>query len=250
MKSEFILIVVLVASAAGGGYWLGKHQAHPAPDSAANQFVSQSAGNAKNAPHLPPVHNPLAKTTSKSTSHPAQFTLADIEAKLLELKKNGPTGMGYDNQMEWMKMLADVDVADIPQLLAFVDKNLSRQMQWGLRYQLLQRWAGADVSAAMAYANQLTNRQERETAIGIVAAAWTKQDSAAAIAWLKQLPRNRFRDQILNSILTPLSQTDPQSALDLAQSLDGMNSQRWGWGVPSIFATWAAKDPLTAAAKA
>lgn len=68
-------------------------------------------------------------------------------------------------------------------------------MRRGLRYQLMQRWTEVDVTAAMAYANSLTDRQERELSIDIVAGVW-----AAA------------RQQALNAVVQQWAQNDPTAA--------------------------------------
>ncbi len=191
-----------------------------------------------------------AKVTVIQTT--GKLSVAEIEAMILEQKKNGQWNNGLQSgQRELFKALADIDTADIPPLLAFMDKNLPKQMRWGMRYQLLQRWAEEDVTAAMAYANSLTDRQEREAAVGIVAGAWAEKDPRAATDWLKQLPRGQLRDQVLNSVVNAMAGTDPQAALDLSQALGSSYSRRFGMGSSwQIFQQWAGKDPITAAAKA
>ena len=167
MKSEIFLSVVLVASAAGGGYWLGQRHA-PTSATAANQISANTAA-PKTAGSLPPLPViSVVTVTNAASSSGAKLSLADIEAKILELKKKGPLGFGYDGEQDMMKLLLAVEPADIPAVLAFADKNLPKQMRWSFRYGLLQRWGEVDVAAAMAYANALTDRQEREGAIGIV----------------------------------------------------------------------------------
>jgi len=201
---------------------------------------------------LPPVQNPPATAADKAAKPlEGKMTLAEIEAKIMELKSQGSFGMDFRRQQDWMKIMADVEVADIPQLMAFVDKNMTQQMRWGLRYSLLARWADADVSAAMAYANSLPKRQDRESSIGIVASAWAAKDPKAAAEWMKQLPKGQLREQVLSSIVSAMAAKDPEAALALQQELGANNSRRFGMGYAyQIFSQWATKDPLTAAAKA
>ncbi len=87
------------------------------------------------------------------------------------------------------------------------------------------------------------NRQERESAIGIVVAVWASQDSSAAIAWIKQLPRSPFRNQILNSVLMPLNATDLPAASAWATAFTDDTRQR---ALGSVIQQWAQNDPTAA----
>ena len=211
MKSELVLSILLAASAAGGGYWLGqRHASSVSTPSAGQRFANPDAARLANA--LPPV--PVIRATSGTNLvFPAagRISLAEIDAKILELKQKGPMGFGYGlgGEQDFQKLLLAIEPADIPAVLGFVDQNLSKQVRSGLRYQLLLRWAEADVTAAMAYAYALTDRQEREGAIGVVAGAWAAKDSQAAAAWAKQLPQGQLRDQVFNSIVGAMAAKDP-----------------------------------------
>lgn len=252
MKNGFFLLILLVLSASGGGYWLGRHRAQP---QSAVKISATPAAPVKQPAlvSLPSVRvKPEAVAVTGTNLASGKMSLAEVEAKLLELKKNGGRAIyGRQNWMELTKALLDLDPADIPQLMAFIDANLPRQMRGGLRYQLIERWADADLPAAMAYANTLTDRQEREQTISIVAGAWAAKDPQAAAAWAKQLPSGQFRNQVLDSIVNAMAATDPQAALDLAQASDMGNSRRYGMGFAyQIFSQWAAKDPVAATAAA
>jgi hypothetical protein len=98
MKSEFFLVVLLAASAAGGGYWFGQRHAHPvAPVPANLHFATATVAKAPTAlPTLPVI--PVNRDTNGSSSVGGKLSLAEIEAKILELKKKGPMGYGYDGE--------------------------------------------------------------------------------------------------------------------------------------------------------
>jgi hypothetical protein len=80
MKSELIFSVVLVVSAAGGGYWLGQHHTQ---QSAAQISTETTAINQRTSLFLPPT------TAMGKNQKAGQLSLAEIEAKILELKKSG-----------------------------------------------------------------------------------------------------------------------------------------------------------------
>ena len=226
MKNALVLCLVAVL-AMGGGYWLGQRNAAKTPSHADQRRTKKKP---QTVAELPPVRKPPAeKPASSPKSKPEKLSVTEIESKILEIQKTGPRGWGPSGERDWSKVMAHLDADDVPALLAFVDNNLSQQLRARPRQQLLQCWAESDVSGAMAYANALPIRQEREGAIALVAATWAQTDAAGVAAWVRQLPRGQLRDQILQSVLHPMSTTDPQAANDLAQSLGGSNARRWGW---------------------
>ncbi|MEI7808747.1 MAG: hypothetical protein WCJ07_09720, partial [Verrucomicrobiota bacterium] len=253
MKNSFIFSLLLAVFAAGGGYWFGQHHA-PANTSTTESPVASDASGKAGSTKLPLVRVKPAAAPEKTEKSSAKLSLADLEAKILELSKSGRMNFGFGlqkEQQEFFKQLMDVEVADIPELLRFTDKNLPPQMRWVVRYSLLARWAESDVSAAMAYANAMTSRQEREQAIGIVVGAWAGKDAKSAAEWAKQLPKGQLRDQVMNSVVGAMAATDPAAALELAKSLGLNSSRRFGMGFAwQIFQPWAARDPQAAAAKA
>jgi hypothetical protein len=128
MKIGFILSVLLVVCAAGGGFWFGQHHAPATATTPGNP----GAADASKLPGF--MKQPAAATTDNAANPVAgKMTLADIEAKILELQKQGVLGTDFSRQQSWVKMMAEVELADIPALLAFVDKNISHQTRWGLR---------------------------------------------------------------------------------------------------------------------
>ena len=100
------------------------------------------------------------------------MSLAEIEEKIRTM---GPSFGRYGDRA-FMRMLDSVDVADMPQLLAFIDKNAPQNVRQGLRYTLISRWAELDSSAALAYAQSIPNRQERDSAIGAFVSGWAGKD--------------------------------------------------------------------------
>ena len=165
MKNGFIIWLLFLICAAGGGYWAGRHHTAPAPSSAPSAAASTDAS----PPNLPPVNTAPDIGTDKTDDAPlGKMSLADIEAGLLDLKSRGDFAMNNDPGMKWTKLMIEVNTPDIPQILAFADKNLTSAMRSTVRTDLLTRWADGNVSAAMAYANGIADKSERESAIGLV----------------------------------------------------------------------------------
>ena len=239
MKSEILFCVVLAASVGGGGFWLGQRYAHSVASAAVQPVTNYLAG--RKIPPMPVLPPTVAGTNGVAIAV-AKLSLADVVAKILELKKKGLLGFsddGYDGEQNLTKLLLAIDAADIPAVLTFVDKNLSKQMRWGFRVGLLPRWAGTDVTAAMAYADALPDRSERESCISMVVGVWAAKDPTSAAAWAKQIPKGQLRDQVVQAVVNALAEKDPAAALALWQSLahDGSQRMRSGWGASAqIFA--------------
>ena len=96
-------------------------------------------------------------------------------------------------------------------------------------------------AAAMAYADGLTDRPARETAISTVTGVWAKKDPQAATTWAKQLPHGQLRDTVLNSVIASMAANDPAGALELNQSLNPGNAQQWSMNAETVFQHWAAR---------
>src|ERR1019366_1847572 len=112
--------------------------------------------------------------TTASQREPA--SVAEIEAALQKAIRMG-SGRGYKTLND---LVQKADPSDIPELLAFVEKNIAANQRSQLRSLLLARWAETDVPDAMAYADKVPGYQDRQQAILTVLRAWADQDSEAA----------------------------------------------------------------------
>ena len=214
MKTRSVIVLLLFdLSMMGAGYLVGWHRAALAGASAENSHRISGKNAGENSP-LPSAIKPLAASQPVSASAtPGKTSLAEMEAKMLKLNLHDMYG-----DPEWRKMLDNLDPADIPQLLAFVDAKVPKSLRQGLRFNLLSRWAQNDSQAALAYAQALPNSQERQNAIGMVASGWAQKDPVAAAAWAQQLPKGQLRDHVLSSVISAMAGSNPQAAFDLIQS--------------------------------
>jgi hypothetical protein len=132
MKNGFFLVYLLAVSAAGDGCWLGQCHAQQPSTQLSTQITEAKQPGA--LPSLPPVVSTPA-TPAEKVSKVGKLSLAEIEAKIFGFKTKGQmNNYGLQNRKELFKVLADVDTADIPQLLAFIDKNLPANLCWSLQY--------------------------------------------------------------------------------------------------------------------
>lgn len=195
MNKGFVQSMILGVCAAGVGYWLGQrspatHTQRTAVATAANATGSTAATASASAGHPAAPAADAAETPATG-----RLPLAEIKAKLLELKGHGAFGLSFEEQRAWLKAMIDLDPADIPELLDFTRRQLPRSLSSGLQLQLLSHWADREVHKAMAYAKALASREDRELGITIVARAWARQDPKAAADWVRQLPKGRLRAQ-------------------------------------------------------
>src|SRR5205085_11372611 len=128
---------------------------------------------------LPPVKSGRhSNEEGASASHrgaDGKLSLADLEAKIQGLKEGDRR-----HWKDWQKIMDSVSPADIPQLLAALEKNPSKSTRDGLRVAFLSRWAESDPTSAMAYASAVPGKQSREQAILSVVRGWSEKDPAAA----------------------------------------------------------------------
>ena len=97
-------------------------------------------------------------------------------------------------------------------MLAFVDTKLQKQIQWGIRSQLLQKWAEADVASALNYATLLKTRTVREQCITTIMSAWAAKDPLAAVNFINKLPTGQNRTILLGNVMSTWCQEDPEAA--------------------------------------
>jgi len=247
MKNGFILWSCILG-AAMGGYWAGRQHVFSAPVA---RTVTVAAGVNQLPPPLLPVL-PTVSTNAATNLLSEKMSLADVMARMLVLKADGDDGLNNDPDQKWSKLLASVNLGDIPQVLAFADQNLTANLRASVRNDLLSRWADADPSGALAYAGNISDKSERHAATGMVVQAWAGADATAAAAWVQRQPDGPFRNQLLNEVLTAMSRKDPAAACGIYLGLDSA-SRRKGiltFAAEQIFQAWAAKDPATAIAQA
>ena len=259
MKREIVTALATAALAVPAGFWLGGRRAADAvktnvefPAAAATDVRATGTSNAAPeaaAPSGGAKSAPASAAAAPASGAQPRLSIGEVEEKLLELNRTARGGRHglHGAEAKWIEMITSVDAQDIPRLLAFAEANLDRSLQMGLRHFLIGKLAENDLQGAIAYANGLKNRREREQALTQIAGVWSKKDPAAAIEWARNLPATSFRDDALRSIVSSYGATEPEKAFQLVLALGKGNAQNWNWVGSSILGTWAAKDPLAAA---
>jgi hypothetical protein len=237
--NSFVGFVLVGATALGAGYWIGRQHSAPSARSSASLPAQSAGGTVRGRASLPPVRK--TRLAAKPGDADGKLSLAEIEAKIQGMKQGDPRLW-----KEWQRILDSVAPADIPALLAFLEKTPTAVSQEVWRMSLLGRWAESDASSAMAYADTVGGKQAREQAILTVLQSWGETDPEGAAAWARQLPPGQLRNQAIGAVIGMLAATNPEAALDLMQS-SGVKSAQWGY-VSSVFNAWAAQDPAAAAA--
>jgi len=138
-------------------------------------------------------------------------SLGEIEAALQKAVRTG-RGRAFKTLND---LVQKVKPSDLPELLAFVEKNVNASHKSQLRSLLLAHWAESDVSAAMAYADKVQGYQDRQQAILAVLRSWAEQDAQAATAWAQQLPPGPLRKQAISAVSYELAQKNPDAAYAL-----------------------------------
>ena len=168
----------------------------------------------------------------------------ELEAQVRRLMADASAGI-YSSAVH--EVVARVAVADIPALLAKLQTG-SRQRNWyGVLALLLGRWAEADPTAAMKFAQALKISHERTQAVALVAEAWARRDLPSAFAFAEAMPEGEERNRFWQALLPVVAQQDPARALELAATL--AKKQNRDTANFSIFNTWSLENPAAAAAQ-
>jgi hypothetical protein len=241
MKPITLFCTALLLAVAGfvAGLLLGRQ--HTKTSVPAETTLAATADNT--APALPTVNvKPRAARAADAASDP--MSLAEVEAALLELP-NLPRSKMWERVNEIAKA---IHPTDIPQALAFAAK-LPKDVQTSLRYSLVARWAETDPRAAMEFASNIKNFNERNQMILSVLRGWAKEDATSAAAWVEQLPAGRLRNDATSAIACALAEKDPEAAFAMLKTAKTDRNQGYST-YHELFETWAGKDPATAALRA
>ncbi len=229
-----LALLVLAAAMFAGGFYTGRRSpgANRAPAAAEN-----------GAPIPPPRRGPGPASVAQAQP---RLTLAEVQAALAALP--GTSSAKFWEQTR--DFAAGVDPADIPAVLAMLDKLPRRDNRRSLRDLLLTRWGKADPAAALAYADKLKGFDDRNNAIRSVFYGWAEADLPAAQAWAAKLPVGELRRAAFTTVIHKLAETDPAGALACLSEISGPGPFGSYFPTVNLFEQWAGKDPQAAAVKA
>lgn len=209
---NFSILLLLVLAALTGGFFVGWHRA-------AVKFCAGSAGgqmaSGANLPATAPVKT--VKVTGKTDSaeppdgadekltlvesqRPGgitkKLTLAESETNIMLLKES------MEDRQEMDDFVENVDPAQISLLLTFAKNNLPNKdvQTWFSR--LLPHWAQTNLPVAMAYAQALPDKLDRESAVVLVVSGWGDSDPEAALAFANTLPIVSDKRRVISNIMS------------------------------------------------
>jgi hypothetical protein len=270
MKTPLHMLILRCLLAAGfvlaacSGFALVAAEAPP-PDTGPHAPGASPESAVEENTATPPQPGPGAKTIGQA--HP-RLTLAELQTALAGLKSSRTIagGMTPESWEQRNEIIAGVDPADIPAVLAGLDKFVRRGAdRYNIRSLLLEHWGRTDPAAALAYAEKLENVYQRDSVLRSVFNIWVGADLPAARAWAARLPAGMLRQECFGTVVWILADTDPIAALDLCHELRGNWRRDVGLGSEdptkqslfsgdttaiNIFRKWAEKDPQASAAKA
>ena len=141
MKIGLAPSVILAVCTAAGGYWFG--QRHPATQTPATASVTAADGTRSPASAgSSSGQTSPATATEASETHPlGRRSLAEVQERLLALKGGGAFGLSRREERQVLRILADLDGSDVPEMLEFIQKQLPKSLRGGLLIQLLSHWA-------------------------------------------------------------------------------------------------------------
>ena len=91
----------------------------------------------------------------------------------------------------------------------------------------LAKWASSDPERALAAFAALPPGKERQQCLNVMAYSMAARDSAAALAWAGQLDNAQEKSSAMKAILGNLSHTDPIKALAVLEQNPAANSDLW-----------------------
>src|SRR6185369_12655411 len=153
------------------GYQLGRTHPPRGKSESAPSTLTQQEPNLLTTPRRRPEAGPKGESPQST---------ADLVAQLQTLR----AGPDFPSK-EWLKIVERIDPAQIPALLAAVEKNPSKVVREQIRMLLLPRWGEADPVGALAYATNQPNKSTREQATMAVLRGWSEKDPAAAATWAR-----------------------------------------------------------------
>ena len=83
---------------------------------------------------------------------------------------------------------------------------------------IAEAWARQDPAAAAAWLSQQSS-DNMDNAVRAVVQSWAGRDNAAALSWIQSQPQGQVRDEAMGSYVWSSRGADPQSTMQLAESI-------------------------------
>lgn len=225
--------------------WLLKHPpAHPPPPVDPKPVLQD--------PVIPPAFAPVnAKSVSTPPAPAADATEAipvSSATYLLTLWQTMRDATESPAQQAKLEQLADqIALADIPATLAALNGQADDATTRSLQTRLLHRWAETNPQAVADWTQLNLSGPARHEAIQQVAVTWANRNLTDATAWAKQVPNPLDQETAIAAVAAEATRTDPLAALGLASQLPASvtrdnlvthAARQWALQAPEAAAAW------------
>lgn len=182
---------------------------------------------------------------------------SDAMARLLDSTNEG----GLDRDREVLAFVDAVKPGEFESRLNEAFERRKGNQGYDLIGKLYQKWVEKDRAAALAHAESLEGKN-RKTALSFVLSAWAAKEPYEVLAWIEEHGKTEEVQSALYTVLRTIAQDDPEAAIALAERSKQMRSSAnnlilnggsyglMGMNTSFLYAIWAEKDPLAAAARA
>jgi hypothetical protein len=259
-------MLVLGLGLMAAGLMVFSRREFPAPVAPAGKEVKVSA------------HETPSRTARKSARRaavlPGEAFLRGWAATSAAIQAESDPMRGEELMRGWVEGMAH---GDIPAALDALEAGNQDDARRDLAARLLRRWAEQDPASAGEWVMRLEAGPVRTESINGLSIVWAGQDLAVAVAWARQLPDLGERQSALLQTAYETARTAPEDALTLAGEINAgparedlithaamqwaavepEKAAKWARGIPgqpmrervvsAIAAAWGDSDPVAAA---
>lgn len=194
----------------------------------------------------------LAFIAKMSTGSSRQYAVASAMNSLLRVDSEKAIRLGH-------QFLTEQDLAPLSHVISMAAAKSNpkktaeeallvkdRNSRANSLYGALREWTGKDRAAALAWAESLPEREDRDDAVGYVVRLWVEKDAPAAARYAVNLPDNESRTPVLSGVISEWCRTDRDAAVAWVTSLP--KGKPKANAIEAIIQYWAPKDAQGAAA--
>jgi hypothetical protein len=150
----------------------------------------------------------------------------------------------FDDRMQsvYMQSLVQSAAQAEPQVVLeeLLEGGIDGTDEFSRSMSAFQVLARQDIEQALAYLEQIENRQQRLAFTGIVAKTFAEEDPDRALAWARENDDGLHR-QVYMQVLMTIARTQPERAFSEANSLSNSQERRQAFGMVAM--TLAREDP-------
>ncbi len=243
------LLLGLVAGVAGGYYFANQNEPHPgksSADSVEDGTKKELDAEEDSGPSMEEEKAAAQTGEPGSAEDIEKWTNAEILAELNALQED------TDMFSQFERMLALQKHIGKDQWASLVGESLKQNKSTGwdqMSYVLISLWAREDPQSAIRYAKTIENEGQRASATSSILMTWGGREPEDALAYVRKNLKGAERDQSIQTLISFLSQRDPQRAWTLLNDSSFESDSNYGnYLYASVLWQWCKKDPPSAIA--